>query len=230
MRRTSNFGILTGTMTAVLGLSTPACKDDNGTGGGGSDGSATGGTGGGGDAARDMGSAGAGGAGGASTDGGGDAAVSKVTVTVNKLGTSMASGTATFEKVGMQIKLTVDITGVMPAGVDHGIHIHQNPNCGDTMDDAGVTVGGAAGGHWNPTGMMHGTLTGAMGHLGDIGNIRVDAMGKGMLVFMTDKWTLGGGAMNDVLNRAIVVHANPDDLMSQPVGNAGGRIACGIIR
>jgi Cu/Zn superoxide dismutase len=208
---------------AAGGAGGTAAGGAGGTAAGGAGGAAAGGAG---------GRGGAGGAGGAGMGGtGGTVAVgTKLTVAMNKLGTSMASGTAEFEKVGNDtVKLTVDVMDVMPVNADHGIHIHANPSCADSADDAGVVPGGGAGGHWNPAMSMHGHLD-MSGHLGDIGNIKVDATGKGKLVFMTNKWTMGGGGTNDVLNHAIVLHANPDDLMSQPVGNAGGRLACGIVR
>jgi Cu-Zn family superoxide dismutase len=69
-----------------------------------------------------------------------------------------------------------------------------------------------------------------MHHLGDIGNITADIMGKGQVEIMTDAWSVGTGAANDVVGRAAVLHADPDDYTSQPAGNAGSRIACGTIR
>lgn len=154
-----------------------------------------------------------------------------LTLTIAPLGTSTAAGTATFEKVsGGQIKLTVSVTGVMPVSAQHGFHIHANADCGSSSDgDGGTVLGGAAGGHWNPETHQHGPVVGT-NHLGDIGNIMVDANGAGTLNFMTDKWTLGTGAINDILNHALILHAAPDDGVTQPTGNAGGRIGCVVIR
>ena len=66
-------------------------------------------------------------------------------------------------------------------------------------------------------------------HLGDIGNLTVGADGKGTITLETTKWTAGGGGVNDVIGHAIVVHGGVDDFKSQPAGNAGPRIGCGVI-
>jgi Cu-Zn family superoxide dismutase len=130
-----------------------------------------------------------------------------------------ATGTATFSPVGTQIKLNVSIANA-PPGV-HGFHIHQMPACGaDGMD---------AGGHWDPTTMMHGAWTAGAHHLGDVGNITADASGNGTLELTTDAWSIGTGATNDVVGHSVVLHASADDFATQPTGNAGGRIACGVI-
>lgn len=131
-----------------------------------------------------------------------------------------ASGRVEFAQSGAQVTATVTLTGC-PAG-QHGIHIHQNPSC-DMM-------GTAAGDHWNPESMTHGHLGQTpMAHLGDMGNVTCDASGNGALTFTTTRWTVGTGAANDVANHAVVVHLNADDLMTNPSGNSGGRIACGVI-
>jgi len=201
-----------------------------GTGGGGA---GTGGSAGaGGAAGTGGGGAGAGGSG-ADPDGGtyDGPMPAALTLTIAPLGTSTATGTAVFEKIaGNQIKLTVIVSGVMPVSAEHGIHIHANGDCGSTSDgDGGTVPGGAAGGHWNPDAHQHGTSV-ETSHLGDIGNIMVGASGVGTLTFMTDKWTMGTGATNDILNHALVLHASRDDGVTQPTGNAGGRIGCVVIR
>ncbi len=215
--------------------------DAGGAAGASGSGGSAGGTGGGGGAAGSGGAAGgtagAGGAGGggeADADGGtpyDGPMPAALTLTIASLGTSTAMGTAVFEKVAAdQIKLTVIVSGVMPVSAEHGIHIHANPDCGSTSDgDGGTVAGGAAGGHWNPEAHMHGTSIGT-NHLGDIGNIMVGTTGVGTLTFMTDKWTMGTGATNDILNHALVLHASRDDGTTQPTGNAGGRIGCVVIR
>lgn len=132
-----------------------------------------------------------------------------------------ARGTATFRPMGSQIKLTVTISQGSSSGV-HAFHIHENPACG--------TDGMEAGGHWNPSSMEHGEWTANRHHLGDIGNITTDARGSGSIELTTDAWVIGTGAGNDVVNHAVILHANPDDFTTQPTGNAGGRIACGVIQ
>ena len=204
---------------------------------GGTGGAGTGGAAGAAGTAGTGGSAGAGG-GAAGADGGTDDGSTydgpmpaALTLSIASLGTSTAMGTAVFQKVaGDQIKLTVIVTGVAPVSSEHGIHIHANPDCGSTPDgDGGTVAGGAAGGHWNPDAHQHGTSV-TTNHLGDIGNIAVGPSGVGTLTFMTDKWTMGTGAVNDILNHALVLHAGQDDGVTQPTGNSGGRIGCAVIR
>ncbi len=109
----------------------------------------------------------------------------------------------------------------LPPG-KHGFHIHENGSCEDG--------GKAAGGHFNPGNAMHGDMPkDGMGkaHPGDMGNIDVIAEGKGMVQVFLPGVTLKEGP-NAVLGKAIIVHEKEDDF-SQPTGNAGGRIGCGII-
>jgi superoxide dismutase, Cu-Zn family len=128
-------------------------------------------------------------------------------------------GTAAFEQAGSQVKLTVTLDKAPPG--DHGFHIHAVGSCDDN--------GNAAMGHWNPDTKMHGKFGENEHHLGDVGNVTVGADGKGTLTMMTDKWTIGTGATNDVVGKSVIVHANVDDFMTQPTGDAGGRIGCGVI-
>jgi Cu-Zn family superoxide dismutase len=88
----------------------------------------------------------------------------------------------------------------------------------------------SAGPHWNPTNQAHGQWGHGAYHLGDIGNIEVGPDGKGGITFRTDLWSIGGKPEKDIVGRAVVVHANPDDFVTQPTGNAGGRIGCGVVR
>lgn len=132
-----------------------------------------------------------------------------------------ATGTVTFTPTGTDIKLTVTIANAPPS-TEHGFHLHVNPACGPD--------GTEAGGHWDPTAMMHGKWTDSVHHLGDIGNIMTDASGNGSTELVTNVWTIGTGAANDVVNHSAILHANPDDFVSQPTGNAGDRIACGVIQ
>ena len=119
------------------------------------------------------------------------------------------------------MKAVVSISNAPPG--THGFHIHVNPDCANGGD--------AAGGHWDPAATaMHGAWAAPVHHGGDIGNITIDASGNGSTTLTTDAWSIGTGAANDVVGHAVILHANPDDLMSQPTGNAGSRIACGIIQ
>jgi len=136
---------------------------------------------------------------------------------------SKLKGKATFtegEKGSITLRVEVEDA---PPGV-HAIHIHEKGDCSSPD-------GKSAGDHWNPTHMEHGKW-GAPGdhhHLGDIGNLTVGPDGKGTITLETTKWTAGGGGANDVIGHAIVVHGGVDDFKSQPAGNAGPRIGCGVI-
>jgi len=130
-------------------------------------------------------------------------------------------GSAIFIKAGSQVDLQVAVQQA-PAGT-HAVHIHENGDC--SAPDAT-----SAGGHWNPTSEDHGEWDVAPHHLGDIGNLEVGEDGEGSVSLSTDKWSMGTGADNDILGKAVIVHAGADDFTSQPTGAAGGRIGCGVIK
>lgn len=131
---------------------------------------------------------------------------------------SNARGMVHFQDLGDgTIEVKVDLTGV-PAGT-HGFHVHDKGDCGDN--------GNAAGGHFNPTGAPHGAPDAASHHAGDFGNVTADANGEVHTTFTTHSITIKTGS-TAVVGHAIILHANPDDLTSQPTGNAGARIACGV--
>ncbi|MDP3938851.1 MAG: superoxide dismutase family protein [Deltaproteobacteria bacterium] len=133
---------------------------------------------------------------------------------------SSLSGAAGFEQTADGVRVVVKVSGAKPG--DHGVHIHEIGDC--SADDAS-----SAGGHFNPAGVAHGAPGAAEHHPGDFGNITIAADGSGTLELITQGVTLGDGA-SAIVGRAIVVHADPDDLSSQPSGNAGARIGCGLIR
>jgi superoxide dismutase, Cu-Zn family len=134
---------------------------------------------------------------------------------------STATGIASFAEMGTQVKLTLTISGATPG--THAAHLHDKPDC----SSADAT---SAMGHWNPDMMAHGLPTAAPHHLGDCGNFTVEADGKGTLT-ITNDWTIGTGDPNDIMGHSIIVHASPDDGMTQmPPGNAGARVACGVIQ
>lgn len=130
------------------------------------------------------------------------------------------SGTVIFTEVPTGLQVNANLSGA-PAGA-HGFHIHTEGSCDDE--------GKAAGGHYNPSGSDHGFLPNdGMGHAhaGDMGNIEVDADGNAMLHLELAGLTLNG--VNNIVGRAVIVHADPDDF-GQPAGNAGGRIGCGVVQ
>jgi len=133
---------------------------------------------------------------------------------------SDVNGSATFSAAAGRVQLEVHVNN-LPEGV-HAAHIHAVGDC--NSDD-----GKSAGGHWNPGEMDHGEWAMPPHHLGDLGNLEPDANGHATMTMETELWTIGTGADNDVVGKAIIIHAGADDFTSQPTGNAGGRIACGVI-
>lgn len=124
------------------------------------------------------------------------------------------------EKGGLEV--TVKASGLTP-GV-HGVHIHTVGAC--TAPDFA-----SAGGHWNPTAKHHGMENPDGAHMGDLPNITIGADGTGTLNFTVPGGSLSGGdtPLLDADGAAIVVHAGPDDMKTDPSGNSGGRVACGVI-
>jgi Cu-Zn family superoxide dismutase len=117
-------------------------------------------------------------------------------------------------------------TLALPAGT-HGIHFHEVAKC-----DGGATAFSTAGAHYNPLGKQHGLSNPAGSHAGDAPNVVIPASGVGTVSFTSDRVTLTPGTISlfDADGSSIVVHANPDDQVSQPSGNSGARIACGVVR
>ena len=134
---------------------------------------------------------------------------------------STAKGVVHLTDVGDgNVEVQADLTGV-PPGV-HGFHIHEKGDCGNNAMNSG--------GHFNPTGMIHGAPDAVSHHAGDWGNVTADDKGEVHAKFTTHSISLKSGDMNSAVGHAIVLHANPDDLTSQPAGNAGPRIACGVVQ
>lgn len=135
---------------------------------------------------------------------------------------SLVSGRMTLVPMGDGVHITGEVGGLHRGGV-HAFHIHEHGDC--SAADAA-----SAGGHFNPGSDPHGRAGHGAHHLGDADNLRADANGVARVDAHFSGVVLGGGAPNDILGKAIVVHADPDDYQSQPAGNAGKRIACGVIR
>jgi Cu-Zn family superoxide dismutase len=135
---------------------------------------------------------------------------------------TVVNGSATFETMSDgQVKMILNITVAAKANKTVAVHIHEHGDCADN--------GNASHGHWNPTNAQHGKWGSGNFHSGDIGNVKLDAKGKGTLTLTTDLWTLGGMANKNILGKAMIVHGGTDDYTTQPTGNAGSRIGCGVI-
>jgi Cu-Zn family superoxide dismutase len=141
---------------------------------------------------------------------------------VNAQGAKIGSAKITLTSDG--VKIAVKVSQLTPG--EHGIHIHTVGKC----EGPAFT---SAGGHFNPTNAHHGVHNAQEPHphLGDLMNLVVDTNGKGNASFIANGVTLGDGA-NSLFHEggtALVIHAKADNLMSDPSGNSGDRIACGVI-
>lgn len=134
---------------------------------------------------------------------------------------SHVSGRLSFVATNQGVHITGRISGLQPDST-HGFHIHANGDCG--APDAS-----SAGGHFNPTQQPHGRPQSGSHHAGDIPNQQANADGVATVDTVVKGIELGTGSNTDVLGRAVIVHAQPDDYTSQPSGNSGARIACGVI-
>jgi Cu-Zn family superoxide dismutase len=132
------------------------------------------------------------------------------------------NGTAMFTKDGNEVKMHLELTIPKKANSSVAVHFHAMSNCGE--------MGKMAGGHWDPTNENHGKWGTGNFHSGDIGNINLDASGKGTIDVKTNRWTLGGDTTTNIIGKTIIVHSGVDDYKSQPAGNSGERIACGVIQ
>ncbi len=130
-----------------------------------------------------------------------------------------ASGIAWFEQRGEQVQVTARVSGLKP-GQEHGFHVHEKGDC--SAADAS-----SAGGHLNPGAKPHGAA-GAEHHAGDMPSLSADASGVAKVQFMVPGTVTGSGA-GDFVGKAVVVHADRDDYTTQPAGNSGARIGCGVI-
>ncbi|HZI13198.1 MAG TPA: superoxide dismutase family protein [Myxococcus sp.] len=149
-----------------------------------------------------------------------EAPANEATANLESRSSSATTGTATFKEEGGRVKLTLSVTGATPG--QHGAHIHDVGDC--SAPDAT-----SAGPHWNPSAAPHGSPTAAQHHLGDLGNIAVGQDGTGTLELSKPEWKLGDGSATDVVGKAVVIHAGQDDLVTDPAGNSGARVACGVI-
>ena len=134
---------------------------------------------------------------------------------------SLVSGKITAVPMAGGVHLTGTVGG-LPPNSTHGFHVHEKGDC--SAADAS-----SAGPHFNPFTTAHGKAETGAHHAGDMDNVVANAEGVVTVDVHVRGVTLGGGAVNDIAGRALVVHAAPDDYTSQPAGNAGARVACGVI-
>src|SRR2546423_7727690 len=130
---------------------------------------------------------------------------------------SQVTGTVTFTKNGDDVQVVADIQNLKPG--KHGFHVHEKGDC--SAPDAS-----SAGPHFNPTHQHHGGPATAERHVGDFGNIDADASGKAHLDW---KGKLKLSGEDSIVGESVVVHEKEDDLKTDPSGNSGGRIGCGVI-
>ena len=132
-----------------------------------------------------------------------------------------AFGEATFEEVDGKVRVIVFTQGLVP-GREHGLHIHEAGDCssGDGM---------SAKGHFNPHGKPHGAPGASERHAGDLPSLKADKSGRAKLDVTVELFTVRPGPAS-VVGRGLIIHADPDDYKTQPTGNSGARIACGVIK
>ena len=136
-------------------------------------------------------------------------------------GNTISGSMQFFQATKDTMRINVQVKGLAPNS-ERGFHIHENGNCSspDAM---------SAGGHYNPSGHKHGKVS-AESHVGDLPSLIADANGTATLVWETKNLSIGTGLPTDVKGRAVVVHKDKDDYTTQPTGNSGARIGCGVIQ
>jgi Cu-Zn family superoxide dismutase len=146
------------------------------------------------------------------------AKVTHAVAVVHPLGDGKVKGKVTFTQKNGGVEIAAELSGLAPG--EHGFHVHEFGDC--SMAD-----GTCAGGHFNPTGAPHGGPDDAKRHAGDFGNIKADDSGKATYKRLDKMVALNG--KNSIIGRSVIVHAGRDDLKTQPSGDAGARVGCGVI-
>jgi Cu-Zn family superoxide dismutase len=136
----------------------------------------------------------------------------------------MIVGWANFTETGQGLRIDIELRGSGLNATDHGLHIHANGDCGSN----GTTAGSKAGAHFNPDNKTHGN------HAGDLGNLGVTTGGDADLVVLANSLhaplTLRAGAKYSIAGRSIVIHDKADDGKTDPSGNSGARVVCGVLK
>ncbi len=134
---------------------------------------------------------------------------------------SKVSGTLKFTQIGDVVRVTGEISGHSKG--PKGFHIHEKGDCS-------AADGMSTGGHFNPDKSKHGGPYDPVKHAGDLGNIVFNAEGVARVNFTVGDISVSKDAPNGIIGRAVIVHAAVDDMKTDPTGNAGGRVACGVIQ
>jgi len=141
----------------------------------------------------------------------------KAVAVVHGLGNHHVHGTVTFVVDGEEVEVHIQLAGLTPG--EHAFHVHEFGDC-SSKD------GMSAGGHFNPEHAEHGHRTHGPRHVGDLGNIKADDQGNVDITFRDKVIKLHGP--HSIVGRSLIVHEKPDEF-TQPVGNAGGRVGCGVV-
>ena len=148
------------------------------------------------------------------------AAVTDAVAVVTPTQGQTVTGTVRFHRDGEAVHVTGELAGLAP-NAKHGFHLHE-------FGDCSAPDGASAGGHFAPEGHPHGAPDPAAHHAGDLGNVEADAAGHAKVDVTVKGLGLATGD-RAIVGRAVIVHAQPDDLTSQPAGNAGPRVGCGVV-
>lgn len=143
------------------------------------------------------------------------------TVTLVPTAGNSTAGTVRFVQAGDRVRAMGEIRGLAP-GSEHGFHVHEKGDC--SSPDAT-----SAGGHFNPDARPHGRAGAGPHHAGDLPSLRADPTGVARFSWESDAIHLGGATGKDIVGRALIVHRDPDDYTTQPTGNSGPRLACGVV-
>ncbi|MFV0678794.1 superoxide dismutase family protein [Ottowia sp.] len=129
------------------------------------------------------------------------------------------AGQLKFSPVAGGVRVTGTVSGLKP-NAPQAFHVHEKGDC--SAADAS-----SAGGHFNPTGQPHGAFTAHAHHVGDMPSLQANASGVAKVDFISQEFALEGAS--SIVGKSVIVHRDPDDVNSQPSGNAGPRLACGVI-
>ncbi len=144
--------------------------------------------------------------------------ITKAVAVIHPTKGNTANGIVTFTAVNGGVRIVADINGLKPG--EHGFHIHE-------FGDCSASNASSAGEHFNPTHKKHGCLNSPEHHVGDLGNIIADEKGHAKYDLINRDIKFEGS--NNIIGRSVIVHVDRDDCVTQPTGNSGSRVGCGVI-